>query len=65
MGRNLITARVVQTTQLSGLCVDGRKFDLQLAEHTEHFVELGVDVWHMRTEGVFVRAAIVALETLY
>ena len=39
--------------------------DLQFIKHTEHFVELGIDVWHMRTEGVFVCAAVVALEVSY
>jgi hypothetical protein len=39
--------------------------NLQLVKHAEHFVELGIDVWHMRTEGVFVRAAVVELEVLY
>lgn len=37
--------------------------DLQLVKHTEHFVKLCVNVWHVCTEGVLVRAAIVALET--
>jgi hypothetical protein len=45
------------------LGVDGWQLDLQLVKHTEHFVKLGVNVWHVRTEGVFVRPAIIALET--
>ena len=43
--------------------VDGWQLDLQLVKHTEHFVKLGVNVWHVRTEGVFVGTAVVALET--
>lgn len=43
--------------------MDNWQLDLQLVEHTEHFVKLGVDVWHVRTEGIFVRSAVVALET--
>jgi hypothetical protein len=46
-----------------GLGVDGWQLDLQLVKHTEHFVKLGVNVWHVRAEGVFVRAAVIALET--
>jgi hypothetical protein len=46
-----------------GLGVDDWQLDLQLIKHTEHFVKLGVNVWHVRTEGIFVRAAVVALET--
>ena len=48
---------------MRGLGVDGWQLDLQLVKHTEHFVELGVNVWHVSTESVFVRAAVVALET--
>jgi len=47
------------------LGVDGRQLDLQLIKHDEHFVELCVNVWHMGAKGVFVRAAVVTLETLY
>ena len=42
--------------------VNGWELNLQLVKHTEHFVKLGVNVWHVRTEGVFVRSAVVALE---
>jgi hypothetical protein len=45
-----------------GLGVDDWQLDLQLVKHTEHFVKLGVDVWHVRTEGIFVRSAVVALK---
>lgn len=62
--RHLVTARVIQTAKVRGLCADGRQLDLQLVKHIEHFVELGVDVWHVGTEGVFVRAAVVALQIL-
>ena len=39
------------------------ELDLQLTKHTEHFVKLGINVWHVRMEGVFVRATVVALES--
>ena len=48
---------------MRGLGVDDWQLDLQLVKHTEHFVKLGVNVRHVRTEGVFVRAAVVTLET--
>jgi hypothetical protein len=47
------------------LGVDGWQLDLQLVKHAEHFVELGVNVWHVGAKGVLVRAAVVALETFY
>jgi len=46
-----------------GLYADGWELDLQFVKHEEHFVELGVDVWHVRTKSVFVCTAVVALET--
>ena len=42
--------------------VDDWQLDLRLVKHAEHFFKLSVNVWHVHTEGVIVRAAIVALE---
>jgi len=50
--------------QARGLSADGRELYLELVEHTKRLVELGVYVWHMGAEGVFVGAAIVALKIL-
>lgn len=35
---------------------------LQLVKHTEHFIKLSVNVWHVYTKGVFVRSRAVALD---
>ena len=50
--------------QARSLSADGRELYLELVEHTKRLVKLGVYVWHMGAEGVFVGAAIVALKIL-
>jgi hypothetical protein len=63
-GSHLVAARVVQAMQARGLSADGRELYLELVEHAERLVELGVYLWHMGAESVFVGAAIVALKVL-
>jgi hypothetical protein len=46
---------------MRSLGVDDRQLDLQVVKHTEHLVKLGVNAWHVHTEGIFVRAVVVQL----
>jgi len=50
--------------QARGLSADGRELYLELVQHTKRLVKLGVYVWHMGVEGVFVGAAVVTLDTV-
>jgi hypothetical protein len=44
------------------LGADGRELYLELMEHTKCLVKPDIDVWHVCAEGVFVCAAVVALD---
>jgi len=58
----LVATRVVKTTHVRGLRANGWESHLKLVENTKGLVELGINMWHVCSECVFLRTAVVALQ---
>ena len=58
---HLISARVVETTHVRGLRADGWESHLKIIKDTKCLVELGIDMWHVRSKRVLLTATVIAL----